>query len=164
MSEDTKIAIEALRQAMLNEETTHTFYVEAVEKVINAKGRQVFQELAEEEVVHIRIVRLQYESLKAGKGWTAVADFEHLESVDIRPLQFKRNELERQVTLTTTDIEALVIAAEMENNSFVFYVDQYNHMTDALGKEIYGYLVKAERTHFNIVMSNWEHLVNTGTW
>ena len=160
MNEETQVAIEALRQAMLNEQKTRDFYQEAMGKVMNENARQMFKELAEEEVVHEKIVREQYESLKAGKGWVAVADFSDLKGVDITPLDFKRQEMGARVTDSTTDLEALTIAAEMENNSFSFYVEQYNATTDSLGKLIYGGLVKAERNHFNTVMSNWEYQAN----
>jgi len=159
-SEETQVAIEALRQAIVNEQKTRDFYLEATGKVLSDRARQMFQELAEEEVVHERVVREQYESLRAGRGWVAVADFENLRDVDITPLEFKRQEMQRRITDSTTDLEALTIAAEMENNSFVFYVEQYNRTQDALGKSIYGSLVKAERNHFNTVMANWEYEAN----
>lgn len=162
MSEDAKVAIEALRQAMLNEEETRDFYRKAVGKTANEKARRMFEELAEEEVLHMKIIREQYESMKAGEGWTAVADFNDLGDVDIRPLEMTRTELDTNVDDATTDLEALTIAAEMENRSFTFYTEQYNRTTDPLGKQIYGGLVNAERNHFNTIMSNWEYLVNTG--
>ena len=160
MGEEIKAAIEVLRQAMLNEEKTRDFYIEAVRKVTDEKARQMFKELAEEEVLHMRIVLEQYESLKASGNWTAVADFEDLSDVDIRPLEFNRADMDVHVTDATTDLEALTIAGKMVNNSFDFYTEQYNRTMDPLGKEIYGGLAKAERNHFNTIMSNWEYLVN----
>lgn len=162
MSEDTKVAIEALRQAMLNEEETRDFYREAVGRTTNDKARQMFEELADEEVLHMKIIHEQYESIRAGEGWTAVADFDDLEDVDISPLEMGRAELGTSVNDSTTDLEALTIAAEMENRSFAFYTEQYNRTTDPVGKRVYGGLVNAERNHFNRIMSNWEYLVNTG--
>jgi len=35
---------------------------------------------------------------------------------------------------------------------------------DPQGKATYQRLAGAERTHFNLVMSNYEHLVDTGRW
>ena len=162
MSEETQKAIEALRQAMRNEEETRDFYLDAVQKVLDEKARQMFKELAQEEVLHMKIVGDQYEALKSGGGWTAVADFESMGDVDITPLEYKRSDMDTRITDGTTDLEALTIAAEMENNSFTFYVEQFGRTTDPLGKQVYGGLIKAERNHFNTVMSNWEYLVNTG--
>jgi rubrerythrin len=164
MTDETQLAIEALRQAMLNEEETRDFYRASADQVLDDKGRKMFGELAAEESVHMTIVRKQYESLKAGLGWTAVADFGHLQDVDITPLHYQRDRMKAQVLDSTTDLGALVIATEMENNSFTYYTEQYQAVTDPLAKRLYGSLVKAERNHFNIVMSNWEALVNTGFW
>jgi rubrerythrin len=164
MRDDQALAIEALRQAMLNEEKTRDFYLESAAKVVDDKGRKTFNELAVEEGVHMTIVRKQYESLKAGLGWTAVADFAHLQDVDITPLQYRRDQMRSQVRESTTDLEALALAAEMENNSFVYYTEQYASTTDPLAKRLYGSLIKAERTHFNTVMTNWEALIKTGFW
>ena len=163
MGEENKAAIEALRQAKLNETETFDFYMEAVERTTGEKAREMFKELAEEEALHVKIVLEQYESLRAGEGWTSVADFEDLGDVDIRSLEFKRSDMNVHVSDATTDLEALIIAAELENNSFNFYTEQLNRTTDPLGKQVYGGLVKAERNHFNMIMSNWEYLVSAGT-
>ena len=163
MGEETQIAIEALRQAMRNEEETRDFYLEAVQKVVDEKARQMFRELAEEETVHMKIVGDQYEALKSAGQWAAVVDFEDTGDVDIAPLAFKRGDMDKHITDRTTDLEALTIAAEMENNSFNFYVEQHDCTTDPLGKQVYGGLIKAERNHFNTVMSNWEYLANART-
>lgn len=163
MADDPALAIEALREAMANEERTHDFYVEAAARVTSDKGRSMFAELAEEEVVHMKTVRTQYESLKAGRGWVTAGELTTAH-VDITPLEFKRSDLEARVRESTSDIDALVIAAEMENNSFVFYTQQYAQTTEPIAKSLYGALVRAERNHFNIVMTNWETLVHTGYW
>lgn len=160
----TKVALEALRQAMLNEQETYEFYVKAAERVVNEKGRAMFRELAQEETVHIKIVRDQTESLRAGEGWTASVDFENLGGVDITPLEHKRSKMSTEIDDDITDLGALVIAAEMENNSFNFYVEQYQKTEDPVGKRVYGYLINAERNHFDTVMANWEHLEKTGSW
>jgi rubrerythrin len=164
MAEDTDAAVEALRQAMANEQRTRDFYLESAEKVSDDKGRRMFRELAEEEVVHMKVVQRQYESLKAGMGWTDTGELEAEDGVDISPLEFKRANMEAQIREGTSDLQALTIAAEMENNSFVFYTEQYARATDPLAKSLYGQLVKAERNHFNTVMSNWESLVHSGFW
>jgi rubrerythrin len=162
MSEETAMAVEALRQAMLNEKETREFYLEAVDRAVDDEARRMFEELAEEEAKHMKIVQDQHDSLKAGQGWTVAADFEDLGEVDITPLEFKRAEMRDKIGDSTTPLEALTIAAEMENNSFKFYVEQLEATEDPQGRTIYGYLVKAERNHFNTVMSNWEYQVNVG--
>jgi rubrerythrin len=164
MNDETSSAIETLREAMLNEQATRDFYLDAAGKVLDEKGQEMFKELAAEEVVHMTIVWKQYESLKAGQGWTVVADFDRLGDVDITPLQFKREQMKSAVRESTSDLNALVLAAEMENNSFVYYTERYSAATEPLAKRLYGGLIKAERNHFNLVMSNWEALVNTGFW
>jgi rubrerythrin len=164
MTDETSSAVETLRQAMLNEEMTRDFYLDAARKVIDEKGQKMFDELAAEEVVHMTIVRKQYESLKAGQGWTVAADFEHMGNVDITPLQFKRDQMKNAVRESSSDLDALVLAAEMENNSFVYYSEAYSAAADPLAQRLYGSLIKAERSHFNLVMANWETLVNTGFW
>ncbi len=164
MTDETASAVETLRQAMLNEEMTRDFYLDAAQKVIDEKGRKMFTDLAAEEVVHMTTVRKQYESLKAGHGWTVAADFEHMGDVDITPLQFKREQMKSGVRESSSDLDALVLAAEMENNSFVYYSEAYTKTTEPMAKHLYGSLVKAERSHFNLVMTNWETLVNTGFW
>ena len=66
MDKDT--ALEALQQAACNEQETRQFYLEVAQRTIDQRGRVMFLSLAEEEEVHLRTVKAQYEALQAGRG------------------------------------------------------------------------------------------------
>lgn len=161
---DTKSAIETLVQAIANEEKTHDFYLKAASRVLDENGRRMFQELAEEEAAHLWVLHTEHESLCAGQGWCSLPDRTSFADVDLTPLRFKRSEMEGRVHESSSDLDALIIAAEMENDSLVFYVEQSNAASDPLAKALYGELINSERSHFETVMSNWEHLVYAGRY
>jgi rubrerythrin len=161
---DVRSVIETLGQAIANERKTQDFYLKAASRVLDESGRRMFQELAEEETAHLRVLHTEHESLCAGQGWCSLPDRASLADVDLTPLRFKRSELEGRVRESSSDLDALIIAAEMENDSFVFYVEQFNAAADPLAKALYGDLINSERSHFETVMSNWEHLVYAGRY
>ena len=61
-------------------------------------------------------------------------------------------------------VVALLFAIGMENDSFNLYTEQAKMAQDASARQVYEFLVDAERTHFNLLMLNYERLSTTGHW
>ena len=53
---------------------------------------------------------------------------------------------------------------KIENDSFNLYTEQAKAATDPNAKSLYEYLVDAERTHFNLLMLNYESLSSVGSF
>ena len=62
------------------------------------------------------------------------------------------------------EMSAVLFAIGIENDSFNLYVAQAKAAQDPNAKQIYEYLVDSERTHFNLLMLNYERLSTTGYW
>ena len=63
------VALQALRQAMRLEEDGYRFYTAAAERTADPRGKEMFLSLADDEKLHLRIVRDQYQALSGGQGW-----------------------------------------------------------------------------------------------
>jgi len=161
MQENT-VALQALRQAIRLEQDGYKFYTEAAERTADPSGREMFHSLADDEKLHLRIVQDQYEALSAGKGWVSF-----LEAMEIKPVGLDKPLFppeEEAIVPEASDTDALLFALQIENESYELYRKAAAETTDPAGKAMYQFLASQERTHFEILMLNYEHLTSTGSW
>jgi hypothetical protein len=162
--EATQAALDALKKAIELETTGREFYLKAAERVTDPKGVEMFRSLADDEVLHKNILNRQLESLTGGKGWVLPEGVEKVDADLETPLFPKGKEIETAVQPDASEMGALLFAIGIENDSFNLYAEQAKAAQDANAKQIYEFLVDAERTHFNLLMLNYERLSTTGHW
>ena len=63
-----------------------------------------------------------------------------------------------------SDIDALLFGLQIENESYELYRKAATETAEPTGQAMYQYLADQERTHFDILMLNYEHLVSAGSW
>ena len=165
MATEVRAVLRALGQALGLEQRGQRFYWEAAERTSDPKGAETFRSLAEDEVLHADVIQRQIDSLEKGEGWKLpkgiVGGYADLG----KPLFPKgKADLEKAVRPDASDLEALLFALKIENDSFDLYAGQAQAATDPKAKEVYEYLAGAERTHFNLLMTNYEHLSTVGSW
>jgi rubrerythrin len=165
MQENT-VALQALLQAIRLEQDGYKFYAEVAERMADPRGREMFLSLADDEKLHLRIVRDQYEALNAGKGWVSFSEVLDLKPVDLdKPLFSPGGEaVEKAIAPDASDADALLFALQKENESYELYRKAAAETADPAGKDMYQRLASYERVHFDILMLNYEHLVSTGSW
>jgi len=156
------VALQALRQAMRLEEDGYRFYTEAGERTSDPRGKEMFLFLADDEKLHLRIVRDQYEALSGGKGWGALSEVLELRPVDVDKPLFPPDE--EAIDPKASDTDALLFGLQIENQSYELYRKAAAETADPAGKRMYQLLASYERTHFDILMLNYEHLVSSGSW
>lgn len=156
---EDKTVMEALKLAAHKEQDARKFYLESASRVMDACGREMFLSLADEEQHHLTMVQRTYESLVGGGGWIAFAEAAAV--AEFEPLKAREN-LKRQVAESSTEADALLLAIQLENDSYDLYVQQAERVSDPAGRQMYRYLAQAERRHFDILMLNYEHLITTG--
>jgi len=169
----TDAAVMALNQAIELEIKGQRFYLKAAECTTNPKGAEMFRSLADDEVIHERILRRQLDALTQGEGWVPVLSTveglpEGVDEVtaDLTALIFPESEKVCEETLRPdeSDRDALLFALQIENESFNLYRELAQTTDDPNGKRMYEYLANAERGHFEQLMLNYEHLSTVGSW
>jgi rubrerythrin len=170
---ETNAALTALNQAIEIEIKGQRFYLEAAECTTNPKGAEMFRSLADDEMIHERILRRQLDALTQGEGWVPVLSMvEGLPegatevTANLAALIFPDSEKVCEDTLRPdeSDLDALLFALQIENESFNLYREMAEKTDDPNGKRMYEYLANAERGHFEQLMLNYEHLSTTGSW
>ena len=145
----------ALKKALKLEQEGGAFYREAAERTVDPKGKAMYASLAEDEALHARIIQREIDALAEGKGWQATEG-----EVDLESPLFPQGKVafEKAVRSDASDLDALLFALKIENDSFNLYLEQAKAATDAKAKEFYEFLVGAERSHFDLLMANYESL------
>ena len=180
MNTGTNAALTALNQAIQLEVKGQRFYLEAAERTTNPEGAEMFRSLADDEAIHERILRRQLEALDKGKGWMPVLSTvegavyrqgrlpEGVAEVfsDLTAPLFPEGEeaFQKAVRPDAGDLDALLFALQIENESFNLYRELAQTTDDPNGQRMYEYLANAERGHFELLMLNYEHLSTVGSW
>lgn len=165
MTTETSVSIAALQQALELERSGYRFYTEAAERTQDAKGSEMFRSLADDERMHRQVIERQIDALGADEGWVLPEGIKDLE-VDLATPLFPKGkvDLEKAVQPDASDLDALLFALKIENDSFDLYTEQAKAARDRNAKRLYEYLVDAERTHFNLLMLNYESLSSNAGW
>jgi len=165
MDMGTDTALAALDQAIDLEIEGQRFYLEAAERCTNPKGAEMFRSLADDEVVHERILRRQLEAVNKGEGWVLPEGVAEVKADLTTPLFPEGEEaFQKAVQPDASDLDALLFALQIENESFNLYRELARTTENPNGKRMYEYLANAERGHFEQLMLNYEHLSTTGSW
>jgi rubrerythrin len=155
----------ALEKALELEQQGLAFYTGAAERTVNETGKEMYRSLADDEVLHARMIQRQLDALAGGEGWQAPGVTAEGE-VDLDSPLFPEGKegLAEAVRPDASDRDALLFALKIENDSFALYQEQAKTASDLNAKQMFEYLAAAERTHFNLLMSNFESLERYGGW
>ena len=125
----------------------------------------MFRSLARDEVMHQQVIERQIDTLSAAGGWVLPEGARDVE-VDLAVPLFPEGkvDLEKAIQPDASDLDALLFALKLENDSFDLYTEQAKAAQDPNAKRLYAYLVDAERTHFNLLMLNYESLASNTGW
>ena len=148
-------ARDALRMAIATERSGLEFYTRAASITRDARGRAVFQKLAEEEKEHLGTLQKRYKELNAQDP--------QLES---RPtfLFFKGAasglfaEGAEQLKTGVNDEQALLIGIKCERGSHKFFKRYGERFEDSEGKQVFLEFADEERTHLELLIREYKAL------
>ena len=133
----------------------YKFCSEAAEGTADPRGQEMFHFLADDEKLHLRIAQDQYEALSAGKGWVSFPEavercpephfgelsraVEGVKPVDLDKPLFppEREALKKAIGSEASDIDALLFALQIENESYELYRKAAIETADPAGKTMY---------------------------
>jgi rubrerythrin len=165
VSQENKEALKVLKEALALEKKGKEFYTEAADRTVAEKGKKMFQSLAEDEMLHANVIQRQIDALSQGEGWVEPEGIDEVD-VDLAAPLFPEGkaDFEKAVPPDASDLDALLFALKIENDSFDLYLEEAKAATNPHAKRLYEYLVEAERTHFNLLMLNYESLNEQSAW
>ena len=165
MKEATDTATAVLQQATGLEKEGRRFYLRAARVTQDAKGKEMFGILAEDEKKHFLLIKREYNSLLSKGMWAGSPEIKPV-TADLGKSIFPgaREELEKSVTSRSTDWDALLFGLDVETRCFNFYREAASQTGDALGKQMFEFLASQEESHFNMLMMRYESLFGPVSW
>ena len=142
-------AITGLKTALQTELNGIEFYRMAAEKTEDAKGKQAFKTLADDEQKHFNALQQQYSALIENNGWQHVDLGKMAEFAGESPIFSK--ELKERIKEKHFEVTALSIGALLETNSIEFYRKMKESSDDPTAKEMYAKLQQWEEKHLEAI-------------
>lgn len=156
--------LDALNEALCHENEGREFYLKAAGLTVDPKGVATFRSLADDARLHAEIVQRQIDALQAGDAWALPeCVFDCVADLD-QPLYPRGKQIERAIRADASEMDALLLAIKTENDSFDLYARHAAESNDADARRFYEYLAQEARTHFNLLMLNYESLAGQGAW
>ena len=165
MIQETSLTLEILKRAMSIEIEGRKFYREAAQTTQDKNGQETFRKLADDEQNHYSLLKSQYDALKNDDDRVASPAVQTV-SIDLTKPLFPRGieALKSSVTVKSNDWNALLFGLDIEIRSYDLYRKAAVNITDAMGKQILGFLAEQEMGHFNLLMMRYEALFGPSSW
>jgi rubrerythrin len=165
MTEKADRALTMLNKALDMERKGIAFYEDAVKTCSNQVGKEIFQMLKDEERVHIDRIMKIYSTLEQKKDWTS--DWKVIKP-DHGDLEVFFTDLTKRhgtdITASTSDIEALDVGLDFEQNAVAFYREHLSEAVETLEREFIEEMVAEERYHHKILGDMKLYLTNPESW
>ncbi|MFC1926525.1 ferritin family protein [Chloroflexota bacterium] len=155
---DTNAALQILALAMEREDGGSKFYLDAANRTDDAKGKKMFQWLAEEEKRHYNKLLIQHKELSRGGNW------QNIES-DEAPISAREfpslAEAAGEVKAGAGDLDALQMGINAEKESIELYSKAAQEATDSQAKAMFLGLIEEEQGHLELLEAEHEWLAKS---
>ncbi|NMC72269.1 MAG: ferritin family protein [Myxococcales bacterium] len=155
MDEVQKALLEALRKAIEAEHEGYGFYRMASNSTQDARGREVFQRLAEEELAHAAFLKAQYRSIaETGRidGRASLGRPQAVVGGIFSPA------LRERIGEAHFEMSALGVGIHLEQNAMEFYAAQAARASDPAVRGFFQELSEWEAGHFRALVEQQEGL------
>ncbi|MGD9047457.1 MAG: ferritin family protein [Anaerolineae bacterium] len=146
----------ALQMAIQTEIDGFNFYQRFAERTEDPDAQAMFERLAQDEVMHLELLRNTRTELKDSGQW---ADYKGLplDLVKGSPI-FSRERVEQNIVAYTSDLSALRMAYLIEKDAVDFYTRAAQQTSDPNGKRMFLDLVEMERGHLDLLEGEYNFL------
>ena len=158
MDEATKQLLEGLREAMQAERYGHTFYKTAAMNTQDPTGKEVFLQLAREELEHFEFLAAHYRSL-AETGKLSGAKLSGHAEVDPASPIFSE-QLRERIQDAHFEMSALAIAVQLELNAINRYRELAAKAQIEEVKRFFEELANWESSHYKTFLNQQQSIQN----
>lgn len=146
----------ALQMAIQTEIDGFTFYQKFAEQMDDPDARSMFRRLAEDEVMHLELLRSTKAMLEETGAWGEYEET-RLDAVEGAPI-FSRERVAQNVVAYTSDLSALRMAYLIEKDAVEFYSRAAAETDDPNGRRMFLDLVKMEQGHLVLLEGEYNFL------
>ena len=133
---DSGKAYTALSRALKLEQDGLRFYLRAARQTANEKGQAMFTSLADDESMHLAMIKHQLHALDAEGTYVLSPDLD-IPDIDLGEKLFPpdREQVEAKIGIEPGELDALHVALDNENKSYAFYASAAQETVDEAGKQ-----------------------------
>jgi rubrerythrin len=154
---DAVFARDALRMAIATERSGLEFYTRAARLTRDARGRRIFEQLAEEEKTHLATLQTRYaELVAADPDLESQPKFLFFKGAANGLFAAGTQELKKGLD----DRRALLIGMRCERGSHRFFKRYGDRFEESEGKRIFLEFAAEERAHFDLLTREYRSLVS----
>jgi rubrerythrin len=157
MASNRSPILKGLLKAIQSETEGHHFYRMAAQSTQDAKGREIFSRLAQEELEHQRFLRAQYEAVRLNGKPDASLSLEQPGPWSDQDPIFS-SELRKRIGDAHYEMTALSVGIQLEINAQRFYQKQTKACRDRVVREFYQRLADWESGHYQALLKQQESL------
>ncbi len=162
MNEQIKRMAEGLKKAMQAELEGQHFYLMASQNTQDTQGKQVFQQLAEEEVEHFNFLKAHHDSLLKTGHVDTTATLGTQKMME-GPHPIFSPEIRERIGSAHYEMTALSIGIQLELSSINFYRAEAEAASDPAVKSFHEKLASWEKGHLSALQAQMDEL-KEGYW
>ncbi|MFC1924223.1 ferritin family protein [Chloroflexota bacterium] len=164
MKEQAKKNTQALEKALQMEIEGQEFYRKAEQGSDSSLAKELFRHLVEEENLHINKINEIYRAIKSRAEWpNEETVFKHEKSLKSVFKEAIEN-MDKNVKVSSSEIEAFKTAMDMEDKSYSFYNSRVEEAVSPAEKSFYQALTAEERGHYLTLLDSYEYLTDPQGW
>jgi rubrerythrin len=164
MNEKMKRILQGLKKAMQAEVEGSHFYLMAARSTDDEQGRRTFEQLAQDEVNHLRFLKAQYKSIiEKGKTDPEIT-LSDMNSTNTRsPHPIFSEKLKNRIQDAHFEMTSLAVGIQLELNAIKFYQQEAEQAEDAVTKKFFSQLAQWEKGHYEALL-NQQQLLQEDYW
>lgn len=156
--------LNALDVAMTNEMRERKFYLKCAERTRDPLGRAMFQQIADDELEHYRILKELQEKRSFNEKLPDTVPLE-VRSANLRNiLKDVIDKMDRVSQFDDDELEAVRTAIDFEAKGEAYYAKLRDEVTDLKEKAFFDLLANMEHQHYLILKKTEAYFTNPGSW
>lgn len=158
----SEVALGALKLAIQAEKEGLETYLRFAIKTEEKTGKDMFLQLALDEVEHMKLLEEQFEHLSSTGNYRP-KELPKTILEKIRPQASKRL-LKITGEKGLSALDGLRVALEHETKAVRFYQDFYSNTEDPAARAIFARLIEMEEAHVEIIQAEIDSITGSGYW
>ncbi len=160
MKEVSGEVLEVIKEAIKLEINGRAFFDSAASQTENEMGKKMFKQLARDEIAHLNTFKKMFTSA-VGDDWKKAVDEKDLEGdptlIDELTLKVEKEEKKGE-------LGAIRIGMELEKSAIDFFTQAAEKTSDPAAKEIFEKIAEEEKTHYDLLQAQYDHVTQSGFW
>jgi len=164
MSDDVKLCVDILKNAIAFEEEGMRFFSDRAENAPSTLERNIFRSLAKDEAGHkAYLVRLRDDLLRT-RDIDSMAEEGHPHRTPRQIFEESLATVQDPYSAEAEELEILRGAMEVEKRGYAMYSGAAKQVESIRARELFEHLAAEEQNHFQLLHNTYDYLANPEGW